>query len=395
MEPKSTLREILATALDAFLATHRLPLFVHRALQAMRICRTAALGGHIKACPRGHVEKVFYNSCGHRACPQCAFLKIEQWLETKRRQLLGCDHFHFTFTLPSELYVLWHYNYKAMADLLFRCAWETLSQLLADPKWMGATPGALMALHTWSRTLAFNPHVHVLLTGGGLAEDGTWKSGRRRHLLSLDVVRLIFKAKYRDGLRRLLRRGELSLPPDMNELDAEWQIEKALRRKWIVDRRHRYEHGRGVLTYLARYIRGGPIKNRRILAFDGETVTFRRSRHKEPFEAITLTVTEFLHRIVRHIPPPSFRTVRGYGLYAPTSEEKRDLCRVQLGSLPHDPNVEAELPGDASRATEEAAGRAEADTCPVCGLALAITWKMPRPKKRGPPQLRSTSRSSS
>ena len=112
--------------LAEFLASRRLPLFVHKAARAILHCRTAVLGGHVLACPDGHGEKYVYHSCGHRSCPRCAWAKTEQWLAKKRDQLLGCDHLHLTFTLPSELFYLWRYNYEALANLFFLSVKETL-----------------------------------------------------------------------------------------------------------------------------------------------------------------------------------------------------------------------------------------------------------------------------
>ena len=218
------LREIFASGVEEFLRTQRVPLFVHKAAHAIRRCRTAALGGHVKACPSGHVEKVFYNSCGHRSCPRCAYLKMEEWLVRKRDQLLPCRHFHFTFTLPSELYIIWQCNYEAVASLFFKCVRETLLELLAKPDLLGATPGLLLNLHTWNRALGYCPHIHALISAGGLAPNGVWKNPRRRHLLSTDVLSLIYKAKFRDGLLRLLKNGKLRLPVDMNEREFHYRL---------------------------------------------------------------------------------------------------------------------------------------------------------------------------
>jgi hypothetical protein len=125
-------------------------------------------------------------------------------------------------------------------------------------KFLGATPGILLNVHTWNRALGYCPHIHALVSGGGLAADGTWKRPRRKHLLPTDVLSIVYKAKFRDGLLRLLNAGKLRLPADMNQLDVRDLLHRALFRKWVVDRRPRYEHGRGVLMYLARYVRGGP-----------------------------------------------------------------------------------------------------------------------------------------
>lgn len=393
-----TLGTIFQAGLANYLRTNTLPYFLYVAAQAIRVCRTAALGGHTRTCPQGHVEKAWYNSCGHRACPQCAFLKIEQWLERKREMLLPVDHFHFTFTLPSELYVLWRYNYALMANALFLSVRDTLMKLLADPLWLGATPGILMNLHTWSRAVALNPHVHVLITAGGLAPDGTWAKPRKyKSLLSIDAVKPIFKAKFLDRCEALIKGGKLNLPPDMTLNDALWEHQCAVMKDpWIVDRRPRYEHGHGVVLYLARYVRGGPIKNSRILDFDGETVTFRKSRRGEPIENVKIQINKFIQRILLHVPPIGFRVVRTYGLYAPTSSQKRERCRQLLGGATlgrEEKGLAEEIPRGAP---EE---KIEDLYCRVCGLELEkkqiprrsvyLAAKVANPRRlsspRGPP----------
>jgi hypothetical protein len=370
VEDTWTLQDIFERGLVGYLRRHKLPLFLHKAAQAIRRCRTAALGGHVLYCPKcADVEKVFYNSCGHRACPQCAYLRIEQWLERKAEQLLACDHYHVTFTIPQQLHRLWRYDYRAMTALGFQAVRDTLFDLAA------ALPGLHVTFHSWNRALLFFPHFHALLTGGGLGADGTWKPCRKS-LAATEVMAIVFKAKLRDGFRKLLREGKLVLPPDTNEQDALWLLEQALSRKWVVDRSKPYRHGKGVLSYFARYTRGGPLKNRRIESVDDETVTFRKNRHKEPYEAITVSIEELVGRILQHVPPPRFRTSRAYGLYAPVAAEKREICRAALGQLTlsvDDPEVQAEIP----RAGEAAPAP---DTCPKCGRLMVVLLEVPRPR---------------
>jgi hypothetical protein len=202
-----TLREILDIGLGEYLKTRTLPTFLHKAVRAMRRCRTAALGGHLGFCKNCNVKKAFYNSCGHRACPQCAFLKTAAWLEKKADQLLACDHFHVTFTIPQQLHRLWRYDYRTLTALGFQAVKETLFDLLDDPKYLGALPGLHLTFHSWNRAALFFPHFHGLVTGGGLGADGTWKKARRPNsLLPTEVMAIVFKAKFRDGFKTFQRR---------------------------------------------------------------------------------------------------------------------------------------------------------------------------------------------
>jgi len=153
-----TLQTIFQDAFPAYEQRHALPVHVRRAAHALMQCRTAALGGHIQACPDGHVARVWYNSCRHRSCPQCAYLQTERWLALQRARLLACDHYHVIFTLPHELNPLWLANVPVMTTLLFQAVRDTLGTLLADPKYLGAQSGILAALHTWSQTLVLHQH---------------------------------------------------------------------------------------------------------------------------------------------------------------------------------------------------------------------------------------------
>jgi len=162
-----TLQTIFQDAYPPYEQPHLLPTHVRRAARAIMQCRTAALGGHVQACPDGHMARIWYNSCRHRSCPQCASLQTERWLGLQRARLLACDHDHVICTLPHDLNPLWLANVPVLSALLFQAVRATLLALLADPKDLGAQPGILAALHTWSQTLVRHPHVHCLVTGGG------------------------------------------------------------------------------------------------------------------------------------------------------------------------------------------------------------------------------------
>lgn len=174
-----TVQQILQRGYTAFEQRHPLPAHVRKAARALLACRTARLGGHVQACPAGHVERVWYNSCRHRLCPQCAWLQVERWLVKQKIPLLACDHYHVIFTIPSALQDLWLANVAAMTQLLFASVHDTMLELLGDPHYLGATPGILATLHTWPQTQRLHPHIHALVTGGGLTPqaDG-WRAQR-------------------------------------------------------------------------------------------------------------------------------------------------------------------------------------------------------------------------
>jgi Putative transposase/Transposase zinc-binding domain len=374
-----TLQTIFQDAFPAYEQTHPLPAHVRKAARAIMQCRTAALGGHVQACPDGHMARIWYNSCRHRACPQCAYLQTERWLALQRERLLACDHYHVIFTLPHDLNPLWLANVPVMTTLLFQAVRDTLGTLLADPQYLGAQPGILAALHTWSQTLVLHPHVHCLVTGGGLTPAGQWVAVRHGFLLPARVVMAVLRGKMVDAIRRTLARGELALPEPMGPqqlLNLLNRLGHPRKTKWNVRIMERYRHGAGVVTYLARYLRGGPIKNARLVAFDGTRVTFLYRTRQEGTAApqrITLPVADFLQRWLLHVPMPQTRGVRSYGLYHPSHAAALAVCRAELGQPPLE--VPAALDWQTVCAQR---GEAHPERCPTCGQRLVCTGVIPR-----------------
>ena len=378
-----TLQTIFQDAFPAYEQRHALPAHVRRAAHALMQCRTAALGGHIQACPDGHVSRVWSNSCRHRSCPQGASLQTERWLALQRARLLACAHYHVIFTLPHELNPLWLAHVPVLTPLLFQAVRDTLSTFLADPKYLGAQPGILAARHTWSQTLVLHPHVHCLVTGGGLTADGSWKAVRNGFPLPARVVMAVFRGKRLDALRRACARDALGLPEAMRPqqfLHLLNRLGHPTKTRWNVHIMERYAHGAGVVTYLARSLRGGPLKNARLVAYDGDCVTFTSRARQEEADAgpasaprMTLPVADFLQRWLLHVPVPQTRVVRCYGLYHPTHAAALTSCRTAFGQLPR------EAPPALDWQTVCAQrGDAPPERCPTCGQRLVCTSVIPR-----------------
>jgi hypothetical protein len=374
-----TLQGILQASLAAFAQGHKLPRRVWRAAQAVMQCRTAVLGGHVRRCPQGHVTEIWYNSCRHRACPRCCGQRIGQWLDNWQHQLLRTDHFHVIFTLPSELHALWRWNRQVLTEVVFRSVRETLLTLLHDPKWLGAQPGILAALHPWGRTLCLHPHVHCLISGGGLTADGSWLSVRTGYLLPVAVVRSLFRGKVLGAIEDLWCSGPLRVPSHFADDGVRQVLVAAAQQKWNIRIANRYRHGRGVTTYLARYVRGGPIKDHRLVSFAEQQVTFRYGNHRERDERgklrqaeLTLTVEEFLRRWSEHVPLPGVHTVRAWGVYASAQRAKLEQCRDQLpeqAPLRETPNSVADTAPRDLYSWEQ---------CPVCQQPLVPVQVLPR-----------------
>lgn len=322
----------------------RLPSHYWRAAHQIAACRTATLGGHTQVCDNGHPNGIWYNSCKHRSCPQCNQIRIEQWLQRQQARLLDCPHHHLIFTIPHDFLPLWRFNGPAMATLLFRAVQQTLTTLLADPKHLGAVPGFLCALHTWGRDLGLHPHIHCLITDGGLDAQGQWQSPKRSCFLPARVVMTLFRGKMLDLLRRGLRTGTLQPDPASSGRFWEQCLNKFGRRKWNVRIESRYAHGRGLLAYLSRYVRSGPLRNHQIVGLDAQQVRFAYHSHRDvsadgqrkPRRIMTFTLTDFLQRVLSHIPAPRQQAYRSYGLYAHSKGPALDQARRHFGQLPYE-----------------------------------------------------------
>jgi hypothetical protein len=367
--PRATMQRILHDHWRAFAAKCPQPQFAHRAAFLLAHCRTPLLGGHVERCEHGHVEKVHYNSCRHRLCPACSAAPRKTWLDKWQTKMLDTAAMQIVFTLPSELAKLWRMNKQTIADVLFNSSKDSLLTLLADPQFLGAKPGLLAALHTWSQTLSAHPHVHYIVTFGGLASDGTWKSPKRECLLPRQVLMCMFRGKFLAMVRRLVSSDKLLMPEGWTKAKCISLVNQLGRAFWNVKLLERYAHAKGVSLYLARYLRGGPIGNSRILSYTNGEVTFRYLDRKNPAnpqtKEMTLPVEKFLERWSQHIPPAKMHTVRAYGLYATGNTKRLEQARMQLGvPIAQEPGLsQSDLP------VEE---KNEKRRCQICNGSLVV-----------------------
>jgi hypothetical protein len=302
-----------------------------RTLGAIENCRTAALGGHTYECAECGARKIVYNSCRNRHCPKCQSLEREEWLEQRRADLLPIPYFHVVFTVPEELNPLAVSHPKLLYDLLFRCASETLLEIAADPKHLGARIGILAVLHTWSQKLTLHPHVHCIVTGGGLSSDGKgWVGCRPHFFLPVRVLRKLFRGKLLASLKAAGRSGELPAThlPDLEAL---------YRKSWVVYCKPPFGSPEQVLAYLARYTHRVAVSNSRLVRLEGEEVTFtwKDYANHDRVREMTLSGEEFLRRFLLHVLPDRFVRIRYYGLLANRNREKAlELCRKVLAVPP-------------------------------------------------------------
>jgi Putative transposase/Transposase zinc-binding domain len=361
--------DILAVGAGRYVGCHGVVPVVSKACRAILSCRTSALGGHARRCENGHVEGVWYNACRNRACPRCSYSRVRKWLERQVRTLLGCAHHHIIFTVPHELNVLWLLNYALLGELLFASARAALFELAADPKYLGASPGAILALHTWGQQLALHPHVHCLVSAGGVDKEGSWIASWRKWFLPAEPLKRLFRAKYVYGLRGLARAGRLRLPDRWGRTEVDALCHEAEHKRWNVYVCERYDNPTAVLNYLGRYLHGGPIGESRLTAFDGDTVSFRYKDYRDrgpegPREKVMhLGVGEFVRRYLQHVAPKGFHLVRGYGLYRRGGHTEALTQRVRQ-TLPVLPEVHDALASPQRHDPEPSL------TCSICNAPL-------------------------
>jgi hypothetical protein len=317
-----------------------------KAFRAIQNCRTAALGGHLDACLRCGHQAISYNSCRNRHCPKCQANAREQWLKARERELLATDYFHVVFTVPHELNVLALENPRVFYDLLFTASAQTLREVAADPRHLGAEIGAISILHTWGQNLLLHPHVHCVVPAGGISLDHTrWIRPRYPFFLPVKVLSRVFRGKFCAGLKRLYRRKRLRCAGPASLLAEPKQFYRLLRRlhrqDWVVYAKPAFGGPEKVLRYLGRYTHRIAISNHRLLAFDGQRVTFRWKdyAHGGKQRKMTLDASEFLRRFFLHVLPKGFVRIRHFGFLANRFRSNRlVLCR-QL--LPFSPLVAA------------------------------------------------------
>ncbi len=326
MKANRILQKIFQAYYPSYAQRHALPLKHRKAAEALVHCRTVSQGYSHYRCDFGHADKKIYHACRHRSCPVCASRKQYQWQSQQRERLLPCRHYHLVFTIPSEYRVLWQYNTAWFTQALFESSRQTIFELLADPKYLGAKPGLIMSLHSWGRQLNLHPHVHGLLTGGGVDPAGQWKNVDRDFLLPIRVVKALYRGKMQARIKTAAKEGTLKLPPDMTASQLQQLMGRLYRKNWSVRIQPPYEYGHGVIHYLSRYIAGGAFKASQLVKADSREIHFQYQSHKTGRKAIMrLSKDEFMRRLLLHVPEPGVHTVRHYGLYAAACKAREPI----------------------------------------------------------------------
>nr|WP_231567967.1 IS91 family transposase [Sphingobium herbicidovorans] len=367
----------------AYRAAHagHLSLTQLKVMTAIENCRTAALGGHVEACEDCGHWRIAYNSCRNRHCPKCQGAAARTWLAEREADLLPVGYFHVVFTLPAEIADIAFHNKALLYRLLFRTASETMLTIAADRKHLGARIGITAVLHTWGSAMTHHPHVHMIVPGGGIAPDGTgWISSRPTFLLPVRVLGALFRRLFLARLIQLHQAGRLaffgSLAPLAERRAFLRHIAPIRKKRWVVYAKPPFAGPGAVLAYLSRYTHRVAISNRRLLAFDGNSVTLRCKDYRKDGAdrqcVMTLPADEFIRRFLLHVLPRGFHRIRHYGLLA-SSARKANLALARqlldVAAVPEDPGTED--PVDPR------------PPCPCCGGHMVIIetferWRQPR-----------------
>jgi len=291
-----------------------------KALADIAACCTRELGGRLYSCDDCEDTFWHYHGCRNRACPKCHGSQTQEWLKERQAELLPCDYFHAVVTVPSELRAAFRRNQKLLYGLLMQVSATAVKDLCAQKRHLGALPGMLSVLHTWNGRLGYHPHVHLLLTGGGITADGRhWEPARGEFLVPVAVLSRKIAALFCAALKAAAPAVFAGVPPGV------WQ------REWVSFCKH-YGHGNdAVLSYLSRYVFRTAISNARILGMDQTHVTFRwKDRGEGAWRSERLPGVEFLRRFLEHVLPRGFHKVRYYGLWHASRRELSDRAWVLL-----------------------------------------------------------------
>ena len=372
--PAVEVADILRAQGNSFIDRHRGRLRFQqiKVMRAILRCRTAALGGHVDKCLRcGKDWGLSFNSCRDRHCPKCQAQSRQRWIAARQEELLASTYFHVVFTLPHLLNALIWQNPVELYNLLFRSVAETLMEVAANPKHLGAEIGFFAILHTWSQNLLFHPHIHCVVPSGGLAPGRThWMRGSATFFLPLEVLQQVFRGKFVDGLEQAFAEKRLNFSGLIQHLAkakgfAEF-VRKLHQHQWVVYAKPSFGGPEQVLRYLGRYTHRVAISNHRLISFDGDHVTFRWRdyAHGNKKRKMTLSAEEFIRRFLLHVLPNRFVRIRHFGFMANYQRAASlDLCRQLLDMAP------------IVRSTETTS-TSSARLCPTCQGPITVVERL-------------------
>jgi hypothetical protein len=353
-------------------------------------CRTAHLGGHVDVCSNGcGYFSISYNSCRNRHCPKCQSLQQAKWLAARLERLLPTRYFHLVVTLPHELNPLARFNPKLVFNLLFEAASQALLQFARDYERLRAQVGFTAVLHTWDQELNSHHHLHLVVTGGGLSEDGErWIAAGNSFLLPVRALSKIIRAKFMEALEKAFREGRLQGKVQGLEGPVQFQrfSRKLKRKKWVVYAKELFSGSQKAYHYLSRYTHRVAISNPRLVSLVEGKVIFQARDNSKPGQKrlVTTTAQEFIRRFLLHVLPPRFVKIRHYGLMAPcnakTKLEKARALITLKEPLANDDltRQKPDTPSETKTWQEmlQALTGLDLTTCPQCGQGRLIRCRL-------------------
>jgi hypothetical protein len=399
--PQLEVADVIRTHGQEFLETmgDSVSLAQERVLRDLAACRTAALGGHLEVCTECGHERPAYDSCRNRSCPKCQASNRREWYEAREGDLLPVEYFHVVFTVPQEIAKLALQNKREVYQILFRSSADTLKQIAADPKHLGAEVGFMSVLHTWGQTLTHHPHVHCVVPGGGLSPDGSrWISCPRGFFLPVKVLSPVFRGKFLQALREAFDQGRLSFGGGLAHLNDPTAFRSHLatthKTEWVVYSKPPFGGPEQVLKYLARYTHRVAISNWRLVSLEDGKVSFtwKDYANGNRQRVMTLDAMEFIRRFLLHVLPKGFVRIRHYGFLANRVREANlQVCREFLG-VETPSEFSWDLFGEVEPAEDSAKSKEQGPRCPVCrqGTMVPVCALFPEPAEktqRSPPQL--------
>jgi Putative transposase/Transposase zinc-binding domain len=369
-----------------------------RVMTAIELCRTAVLGGHLEQCDHCGHQRNAYNSCANRHCPKCQSLARAKWLEDRHSELLHTQYFHVVFTVPEEISAIAYHNKRQVYGILFRAAAETLRTIAADPKHLGAQIGFFAVLHTWGSNLLHHPHLHCVVSGGGLSADGSqWICCRNGFFLSVRVLSRLFRRLFLEQLCNAFDAGNLEFFSSLESLrnpSAFRNYLAPLREvEWVIYAKRPFAGPEQVLDYVGRYTHRVAISNNRLLDIAEGKVSFcyKDYRHEAQQKTMTLQAEEFIRRFLLHVLPEGFQRIRYYGFLAnPYRQQKLARCRDLLDTSQPEPAA-SKVNKDYRDRYEELTG-SSLRQCPACHQGrMLIIEILPRSPHRHLAPIKDTS----
>ncbi len=358
-----------------------------RAVRAIMRCRTAALGGHVQECDTCGHQEIRYNSCRDRHCPKCQSLDKARWVEARQKDVLPVEYHHVVFTIPEELHPLFLSNPRVAYNILFSSVSQTLSEVAANPRNLGARIGFTAVLHTWTQKLLFHPHIHAVVPGGGPSLAGDrWVSAKPGFFLPVRVLSIVFRGKLLSALEAASASGDLRAPKGCA---VSTLLGQASRKNWVVYSKPPVAGANQVIDYLARYTHRIALSNDRLVEMKDGQVTFRwKDRaHGNQKKLMTLGAVEFLKRFLLHVLPSGLVRIRHYGFLANAVRRREILRSRDLLSLPAPSTSNEQARSETWQETLLRLTRRDLTRCPQCRKgsmtdagelhAAAPAWRMP------------------